>query len=159
MDDMSETVEGSAAGGGRRILLAEDDERSRRFVSDVLTDDDHTVIEVADGEAALAELNAPDSSFDLIISDIMMPVADGIAVVQAVRADSRLAELLMLALSAMAHADDIQRVLDAGLDAYLTKPVSVRDLRAVSDLAFEPDIRSALRAFGGRADDGPRASR
>jgi CheY-like chemotaxis protein len=89
----------------------------------------YEVIEAADGEDALA--TARSAAPDLILLDIHMPRRDGISVVKELRAEPRFQTVPILALTATAMKGDRQKGLDAGFTEYLTKPISVTDLRDV----------------------------
>lgn len=105
------------------ILIADDEARIRRLVSDFLKRDGHTVLEVGDGLAALERLRQqPD--IELAILDVMMPGADGFAVLEAIRADERTARLPVMMLTARAEELDQLHGLQGGADDYVTKPFS-----------------------------------
>ena len=88
----------------------------------------YVVESVADGERALeaARRERP----DLILSDIMMPIIDGLELVKAVRGDERLRDVPVILLSARAGEESRVEGLDAGADDYLVKPFSARELLA-----------------------------
>ena len=65
-----------------RILLADDDEALRNFAKRTLASEGHAVTDVANGGDALAELQAASDSIDLLITDIDMPVMDGVTLAQ-----------------------------------------------------------------------------
>lgn len=83
---------------------------------------------MTDGAAALAALRA--GTADLLLTDVMMPVLDGIGLTQAVRADPALRTLPVIMLSARAGGEAGVEGLEAGADDYLVKPFSARELRA-----------------------------
>lgn len=119
---------------GTRVLVAEDNPINRDLMIDILTAVGCTVIEATDGRQALnmAQLERP----DLMLLDIQLPLMDGIAVARAIRSDRNLESLPILAVSAQAMTEDIQRILDAGCDAYLAKPFTQEQfLAAVASLA------------------------
>jgi CheY-like chemotaxis protein len=91
-----------------------------------LETDGHEVIVEREGRAGLARALA--ERFDLVILDVQLPGMDGIAVVRELRAAERRGPIIAVSSSAM--ADQVQRGMDAGFDAYLTKPISPADLRA-----------------------------
>ncbi len=108
-----------------RILVIEDAEDVRQLMVDLLEAMNHSVVEVADGlsgvKAALTEHP------DLIMLDLMMPVASGESALQFLRGTPELAQIPVLIVSA--HSD-IQRIaVRLGADAWLSKPVEMRDLR------------------------------
>ncbi len=110
----------------KTILIAEDNPSSRELLREILTAEGYRVLEAADGEQAIAQLRA--SRPDLAVLDVQMPKVDGIKVVRAVREDPKLADLLVLAFTAFAMHGDRERILAAGFDGYLTKPLDVRAL-------------------------------
>lgn len=116
-----------AAHYGARILLADDNTDMRHYVRDLLATY-YRVETVADGVQALeaARRQRP----DLIVSDIMMPRMDGLALLSAIRADSLLRSVPVVLLSARAGEEARIEGLDTGADDYLTKPFSARELLA-----------------------------
>ena len=70
------------------ILIADDEARIRRLVSDFLKRDGHTILEAADGKAALELIENRRPTLDLAILDVMMPKLNGFQVAQQVRANS-----------------------------------------------------------------------
>lgn len=119
------------------ILLADDEARIRRLVSDFLKRDGHTVLEAADGRAALELLER--ERIDLAILDVMMPYADGFAVLAAIRARGG-DRMPVMMLTARAEEGDQLAGFDTGADDYVTKPFSPVVLAA--------RVRSLLRRTG-----------
>ena len=116
----------SSAPGGS-VLIADDNADMRDYLQRLLQPY-YQVTAVADGRAALdaARATAP----DLIVSDVMMPEIDGLALVQALRADPRTAGVPVLLLSARAAQEAAVEGLAAGADDYLVKPFAARELLA-----------------------------
>jgi signal transduction histidine kinase len=110
-----------------RILLADDNADMRAYVERLLGHD-HEVVGVCDGAAALSALR--EGRADLLLTDVMMPVLDGIALTREVRADPALRALPVIMLSARAGAEAGVEGLEAGADDYLVKPFSARELQA-----------------------------
>ncbi len=112
---------------GGRVLLADDNADMRAYVSRLLGAR-YNVEEVADGTAALdSALERPP---DLLVTDVMMPGLDGIALLHALRADPRTATLPVILLSARAGEEARVEGLEAGANEYLVKPFSARELVA-----------------------------
>src|SRR5437868_8730577 len=111
-----------------KILVAEDNLPNRELIREILEACGYDVIEAGDGQQALDKLeeNLP----DLVLLDIQMPVLDGYAVVRKLRQTPRLANLKVLALTAYAMQGDREKVLEAGFDGYLTKPLNTATLNA-----------------------------
>ena len=105
------------------ILIADDEARIRRLVSDFLKRDGHTLLEAEDGTMAL-ELLRQHNEIDLAILDVMMPGADGFAVLKSIRQDERTRRLPVMMLTARAEELDQLHGLQGGADDYVTKPFS-----------------------------------
>jgi CheY-like chemotaxis protein/two-component sensor histidine kinase len=120
-----------------QILLAEDDPTSRMLVAGILRREGNNVDEVADGGAAVTAVREKD--FDLVFMDVQMPVLDGLAATQAIRALAthsdhdvqHRSQVPIVALTAHAMRGDKERCLEAGMNQYITKPVQSDRLRAV----------------------------
>ncbi len=106
------------------ILLADDEARIRRLVIDFLKRDGHTVAEAGDGTQAIALFDRMPGRFDLVILDVMMPGADGFAVLRHIRESSAGARIPVMMLTARAEDADEVYGLSAGADDYVTKPFS-----------------------------------
>jgi len=111
----------------KRILVADDDAVLREMIHDTLGVLGYEVTLVENGDEVLQQLAG--SPPDLVLLDIQIPLLDGISVVKKIRGNPELADLKVVALSAFAMRGDDQKALDAGFDAYLTKPISIADLR------------------------------
>jgi signal transduction histidine kinase len=113
-------------GAKRRILVAEDNPSNRETVAAFLKQAGHEVLSVHDGAKAV-EL-ARSARPDLIIMDIQMPVLDGLTAIRQIRQEAALAEVPIIALTALVMPGDKERCLAAGADLYLSKPVRLRSL-------------------------------
>jgi two-component system, sensor histidine kinase and response regulator len=111
-----------------RILLAEDNEINQRVAVGILEQQGHSVAMAANGKLALSAFEK--ERFDLVLMDVQMPVMTGFQAVAAIREQERAtgAHTPIIALTAHAMNGDRQRCLDAGMDAYLTKPIRARKL-------------------------------
>lgn len=106
------------------VLVADDEPILRQILEAMLHSVGHSAELVEDGAAALARAQARE--FDVVLLDVQMPVMDGLEAARRLRAIRP--ELPLVALSANAYAADIQAGLAAGMDAFLTKPVSLAAL-------------------------------
>lgn len=115
-----------------RVLIADDEESMRLLVARAITMDGHEIVTAEDGAEALEILNRDEVAFDLLLTDIKMPVMDGIALALAAARDfPRLTILLMTGF-----ADQRERAsgLEAIIHDVITKPFAVADIRtAVAD--------------------------
>ena len=84
-----------------------------------------------DGEEALKLVKAHDP--DLLVLDVMMPRVDGLEVARRLKADVMWSRTPILMLTALAQVDDQVQGLDAGADAYMSKPFDLRELGAAID--------------------------
>jgi CheY-like chemotaxis protein len=125
------------------ILIIEDNERNLKLVRDVLQFNGFQTAEARTAEdgLALASANPP----DLVLLDLQLPGIDGLEAFRQLRGSSSTAGVPVVAVTALAMKDDRERVLRAGFDGYLEKPISVRELpgqvRAFLIAAELPDDR------------------
>ena len=134
---------------GARVLLADDNADIRAYVGDLLSSL-YVVEAVSDGEAALAAARRLHP--DLILSDVMMPKVDGLALLKTLRSDQQLRDVPVVLLSARAGEEARIEGLDAGADDYLVKPFSGRELLARIGALLEltrmrRESEERLRAF------------
>ncbi len=119
------------------ILVAEDNELSAQVLEQSLVRQGHRVRLASNGREALTLVEQ--GGFDLLLLDVHMPELDGFQVVQAVRARELTAggHLPIIALTARSRKEDRERCLAAGMDEFLTKPISPADLLAAVDRVLE----------------------
>lgn len=119
-----------------RILFAEDERNLNHIITKKLTSQGYSVDSVYDGEEAIDILSYTD--YDAVILDIMMPKADGFAVLRALRSKGKNTPVLFL--TARDSVQDRVAGLDSGANDYLVKPFSVEELlariRAMTRTAF-----------------------
>ena len=110
-----------------RILLVDDEEPIRGFLKRGLEMDSHAVTTAEDGAEALDRLAEAGGAFDLILTDIRMPLMDGIALALAAKRDFPAVKILLMT----GFADQRERAkgLDAIVEDVLTKPFSLGDAR------------------------------
>ena len=108
------------------ILIVEDNTDVRAYIREQL-ETDYNVIEACNGEEGIA--NAQNEIPDLIITDVMMPKMDGYKFSSKIRCNEKTSHIPIIMLTAKAGLDDKIEGLEKGIDAYLTKPFSSRELR------------------------------
>lgn len=113
---------------GETILVVEDNDKNRKLVRDLLTVTGFRVLEAASAAEGLALAGAHQP--DLVLMDVGLPDLDGEAALGRMRADPRLASIPVVALTAFAMPSDRERLLRAGFDGYIAKPISVREFPA-----------------------------
>ncbi len=105
-----------------RVLVVDDTASIRFLIRTNLELAGFDVDEAVDGIDCLEILRGSGALPDAITVDVMMPRMDGVATVAAIRADPRTAKVAIVMVSTQGHPADIQRGMDAGVDAYITKP-------------------------------------
>lgn len=107
-----------------RILIAEDDAELRKLFEHVLTRNGYEVTGVDNGKKAFDVLQA--DYYDLVISDIMMPVMDGYELVRAIRSSGLTLPVMMI--TAKDAFDDMRMGFNSGTDDYMVKPINVNEM-------------------------------
>lgn len=123
-----------------RILIADDEESMRTLVARAIAMDGHEVKTAEDGAEALEALTGEDGRFDLLLTDIKMPIMDGIALALTVARDFPSVTILLMT----GFADQRERAsgLEAIVHDVVTKPFSVAGIRAA--------VADALASKAGR---------
>ncbi|SKA94685.1 PAS domain S-box-containing protein [Paucidesulfovibrio gracilis DSM 16080] len=124
----------------RRVLLAEDNELNQEFLTFFLEDAGHTVRVAGNGKEVLQALS--EERFDIVLMDIQMPEMDGMEATARIRRGESAApsDIPIVALTAYAMKGDRERMLEAGMNDYLSKPVDMEALyRIIEELVPEPE--------------------
>jgi two-component system, cell cycle response regulator DivK len=116
------------------ILVVEDNERNLKLLRDVLeyAGYDVRVARTAEDGLTLAAKEPP----DLVLMDLQLPGIDGMEALRRLRQNPRTADIPVVAVTAQAMKQDRERILDAGFNGYVEKPISVR--------TFPDQVRSFL---------------
>ncbi len=125
-----------------RILIIEDNPTNMELMSYLLTAFGHTPLMAFDGESGvqLAQAELP----DLILCDVHLPRLDGYGVVAQLKADPHLRRTPVLAVTALAMLGDRERLLDAGFDGYIGKPIEPEQFVAELAPFFSPSIAPSI---------------
>jgi two-component system sensor histidine kinase/response regulator len=132
-----------------RILVAEDQPVNRLVAVRMLEKQGHSVHAVCDGREALAAVTQ--MPFDLVLMDVQMPEMDGFEATAAIRAGERDLDghIPIIALTAHAMKGDMERCLEAGMDAYVSKPLSparlFETIEQVTGAATAPRVEAGGR--------------
>ncbi|MGN6117359.1 MAG: response regulator [Nitrobacter sp.] len=111
-----------------RVLIADDDDSMRLLVARAIAMDGHEIVTAQDGAEALDILTDNDGAFDLLLTDIKMPIMDGIAL--ALSAARDFPALTILLMTGFADQRERASGLNAIVHDVITKPFSVADIRA-----------------------------
>jgi DNA-binding NarL/FixJ family response regulator len=129
----------------KKILVIEDEREMRRNITTLLRYYDYEPIAAENGRAGIeaARREKP----DLILCDVMMPELDGYGVLQALQADTLLARIPFIFLTAKGEKDDLRSGMNLGADDYLTKPVANADLVRAIEARLRRSERQVNREF------------
>lgn len=117
---------------GKKALIAEDNELNMEIAQFILEEEGLTVETVSNGKEAAERFEASEKGeFDMIFMDIMMPVMNGLEAAHRIRISSHpdAKTIPIIAMSANVFQDDIKRSTEAGMTAYITKPLDVNKIR------------------------------
>ncbi len=121
-----------------RVLIADDEESMRLLVARAIAMDGHEIVTAEDGAEALEILNRENGAFDLLLTDIKMPVMDGIALALAAARD--FPRVIILLMTGFADQHERASGLNAIVHDVITKPFAVGDIRtAVADALASRD--------------------
>jgi CheY-like chemotaxis protein len=137
--DPAATAEPRISVAGHRVLLAEDNLVNRMVAARLLEKQGHTVVAAENGREAVRRFR--EGGFDVILMDVQMPEMDGLQATREIRGLERArgGRIPIIALTAHALTGDRERCLEAGMDAYVTKPIRAAQLfTAIVRLIGEP---------------------
>jgi len=109
----------------KTILIVEDDPKNLTLFRDLLQVSGYKTIEAIDGKQGIELAKA--SKPDLILMDIQMPEMDGLEATRILKADATTSNIPVIALTAYAMEGDKERILGAGCDGYLAKPIDIKE--------------------------------
>lgn len=107
----------------KKILIVEDNDLNLKLFRDLLEAHGYETFETKDGNEALTI--ARNVKPDLILMDIQLPEISGLDVTKRLKADSEVDHIPVIAVTAFAMKDDEEMILNAGCEAYMSKPISI----------------------------------
>ncbi|MEZ6144038.1 MAG: response regulator [Planctomycetaceae bacterium] len=127
-----------------RILLAEDTPANQKVVKAILTKRGHQV-DIADNGREAMDLHQQ-QDYDLILMDVQMPTMDGLQATEAIRqlASTNKANIPIIAMTAHARREDRQKCFNAGMDAYIAKPIDARGLLKLIESSHRKKVRTGF---------------
>lgn len=122
-----------------RMLVIEDMPANRKLISALLEQAGHTVLSTGDAETGIA---LAVTGVDLVLMDIHLPGMDGLAATRILKENPETHDIPILAITALATEADRTRILAAGCDGYIAKPVRYKELLSAvaAALARRPDF-------------------
>jgi two-component system cell cycle response regulator len=123
-----------------RILIIEANQANLDLMSYLLRAFGHTLLSAADGQAGLE--SARREGPDLIICDVQLPGMDGYGVARQLKSDAALRAIPLVAVTALAMVGDREKLLTAGFDGYLAKPIDPENFVQRLDSFLPPGLRS-----------------
>ena len=107
----------------KRILIVEDNDLNLKLFRDLLTAHGYETIETKEGLEAIKLTR--DERPDLILMDIQLPEISGLDVTRKLKAEEIICDIPIIAVTAFAMKDDEEKILSAGCQAYISKPISI----------------------------------
>ncbi len=133
----------------KMVLVIEDDELNLKLVKEMLRLGNYRTIEAMDAETGIQM--AGQHKPDLILMDIHLPKMDGLSATRIIKSDENLKQIPIVALTALAMADDREKALEAGCDDYVTKPFRLQNLLKTIDQLLDSSDRGNI--MGKMKDD------
>ncbi|MDE3015354.1 MAG: response regulator [Pseudomonadota bacterium] len=107
----------------KRILIVEDNDLNLKLFRDLLTAHGYETIETKEGIEAVSLTKSERP--DLILMDIQLPEISGLDVMRRLKSDDAIRNIPIIAVTAFAMKDDEEKILSAGCEAYISKPISI----------------------------------
>ena len=126
------------------ILIVEDNEKNMKLVRDVLQVKGYTTLEATSAEDGIRIAN--EQRPDLVLMDIQLPGMNGIDALRVLRADPATAAIPIIAVTASVMQQDRKMITDAGFDAYVGKPINLKEFLDAVKRALERATDGSARA-------------
>jgi two-component system, cell cycle response regulator DivK len=107
----------------KKILIVEDNDLNLKLFNDLLEAHGYETVEIRDGLDAVAVVKRHRP--DLILMDIQLPEISGLDVTKKLKADKEICDIPVIAVTAFAMKDDEEKIMRAGCQAYISKPISI----------------------------------
>ena len=110
----------------KTILIVEDNELNLKVFNDILQAEGYNTLKSKDGLNILAIME--EKHPDLVLMDIKLPIYSGFEIIKNIKLNKKIIDIPVIAVTALAMSGDKQKILDAGFNDYITKPVSLKEL-------------------------------
>ena len=121
----------------KRVLVVEDNKINQKLIVTLFDKSGVTLETAEDGIEALEKLRAPGADYDLVLMDVNMPRMDGLEATREIRKDAQLKDIPVVALTASTNRDEVQAILESGMNAYLDKPIVLGKLYHIFEVFTE----------------------
>lgn len=129
-----------------KIMVVDDEEHIREVLKDFLESLSYEVVEAEDGEDALAKFEP--NTFDVIISDLLMPRVDGLELLKKIRAMDK--NVVFLMITGYPSIETAVEAIKKGAYDYITKPFHMEDVKMKIERAFEKKkLKNSLKTMNG----------
>lgn len=125
----------------KKILIVEDNDLNLKLFRDLLGAYGYTTFETREGIEAIALTR--NIMPDLIVMDIQLPEISGLDITRKIKGDSQIRHIPVVAVTAFAMKDDEEKILRAGCEAYLSKPIAIDDFMRTIQRLLEPETHVA----------------
>lgn len=122
----------------KRILIVEDNDLNLKLFRDLLNANGYDTVETKEGLEAIGLTR--NLMPDLIIMDIQLPEVSGLDVTRKIKSDQSMRHIPIIAVTAFAMKDDEDRILRAGCEAYISKPIAIEHFMSVVRRFLEPAL-------------------
>ena len=133
-----------------KVLLADDSEFCCQVLKDMLEKFSYEVVTVENGVLALDKLKEPDSQFDLIILDLLMPIKSGKEVLEDLREDEILRKIPVIVVSAVNDQNIISEWLELGAKDFISKPIRIKHIEGFQNFLInkgETEVQKCLKKY------------
>ena len=125
----------------KKILIVEDNDLNLKLFRDLLGANGYATFETKEGIEAISMTR--NIQPDLIVMDIQLPEISGLDITRKIKADEAIKHIPVIAVTAFAMKDDEEKILAAGCEAYLSKPIAIDDFLQTIRRFLEPQRESA----------------
>lgn len=122
----------------KKILIVEDNDLNLKLFRDLLGANGYVTYETKEGIEAISLTRNVQP--DLIVMDIQLPEISGLDITRKIKADSQIKHIPIIAVTAFAMKDDEEKIMAAGCEAYLSKPIAIDDFLALIRRFLEPEL-------------------
>ena len=122
----------------KKILIVEDNDLNLKLFRDLLGANGYQTFETKEGIEAISLTRNVQP--DLIVMDIQLPEISGLDITRKIKADSQIRHIPIIAVTAFAMKDDEEKIMAAGCEAYLSKPIAIDDFLRTIRRFLEPEF-------------------